>query len=140
MRFGSTILMVALAVGQVCGEQTWSQVRGPVCGKILVKQNGHSKALKNRTIQVYKSRRKDVPCCEESELVRELKTSRSGSILIDKLDEGNYFLVVKDTDPLLTIPIWVPKAYEARSCDIDRRFTVDVATGRAEVTLIISVD
>jgi hypothetical protein len=121
-------------------QQDWHRTGVPVCGKILFAKNGRTKPAKSETVQVYKSRGNDAICCAQAELALELKTNRSGNFLINKLDEGNYFLVLKDSAPPLTIPISVPKAYEQKTCDIDQRFTVDAATGKSEVTVTIEVD
>jgi hypothetical protein len=122
-------------------QQEYQKVYVPVCGKILLQHDRHTKPVKKAHIEVYKSVNRDkVTCCEGASLVSSTSTDRYGNFLVKQLDAGKYFIALRRTNPDITIPIDVPKRYESKTCEIDQRFTVDAATGKTKITLLITVD
>ena len=141
MRRGVQILVLLTMASQMAlAQQQWYQVREGVCGKMLIKTNGKLHEAKRRKIDLYRPAAKDVPCCKGSTLLLSTQTSRSGKFLFESLDEGQYFLVLPDSESLLSIPIWVKQKYSTKACDLDQRFIIDAETGKSEVELRVSVD
>jgi len=138
---GTQILLLLTMFSQMgLAEQQWYQVREGVCGKVLIKRNGKLHEAKRQKIDLYRSAAKDVPCCKGSTLLLSTQTSRSGKFLFESLDEGHYFIVLPDSQSLLSIPIWVKQKYSTKACDLDQRFIIDAATGKSEVELRVSID
>jgi hypothetical protein len=130
---------VILAGTQLLAQSNWHRTGVPVCGKVTIREDGKNRAGKNQVIQLFKPEDKDAPCCEKAKFAFELKTDRSAKFLIRTLEAGEYFLVLSSTQQHLTIPIQVPKSYESRTCGIDQHFTVDAATGKSEVTVMVEL-
>jgi hypothetical protein len=122
-------------------QETWHRTGPQVCGKILVKREGRTRAAKKVAVKVYRSKDADVAtCCDQAEFVLETKTDGSGNFFVNKLDAGDYFLMLSDGAPALSIPIQLGKSYMSKACNLDQRFTVDAATGKSEISVIVTVD
>jgi hypothetical protein len=132
--------MLTIVCQMALAEQQWFQVREGVCGKMLIKRNGKLEEAKRQKIDLYRPAAKDVPCCNGSTLLVSTQTSPSGKFLFESLDEGQYFIVLADSQPLLSVPVWVKKKYSISACDVDQRFTVDTDTGKSAVEVQVTID
>ncbi len=69
-----------------------------------------------------------------------MRTDAEGRFKSGSLEPGRYFVVVKDSTPTITFPIWLEKQYDGKNCTLRRIFMFDRATKKAEQTVTIEVD
>ena len=69
-----------------------------------------------------------------------MRTDAEGRFKSESLEPGQYFVVVKDSDPTIAFPIWLEKQYDGKTCSLHTIFTFDRATKKTEQTVTIEVN